>query len=115
MKVIEDPRSPDGQRVLYSGERWQEERRALAELAGFKCEGAPDSCWAYWEAGHHVSLATGEAHHRRGRGAGKRDDRIWIPMPDGTIYRNLLWLCQKAHEAIHRKGKLDSFPTNALG
>ena len=72
---------------------WHNIRHRLAEEANFRCQ----NCGAY--LGYH-----GDAHHRYGRGGGRRDDRVTLP--DGT--RNLFYLCRQCHfhTAIERKSNL---------
>jgi len=81
-----------GDRWVATKAGWEKVRRRLAEKANFRCE----------HCGR-ILLYSGDAHHRRGRGAGsaKRDDRI--ELPDGT--RNLIYLCRECHseQAIERK------------
>jgi hypothetical protein len=76
--------------TVYS---WNILRRRLAFHANFRCE----HCGVY--LGYR-----GDVHHRFGRGAGKRDDRI--EFADGT--RNLFYLCRECHSetAIERKSNL---------
>lgn len=62
----------------------------LRKLAENHCENCGHSCH-------------GDAHHRYGRGGGKRDDRIWR---DGR--RNLLLLCRLCHDTAVIERRYDS-------
>lgn len=64
-------------RIELRGMAYTKMRTRLRELAGNRCE----------ECGRFDM--NGDAHHGKGRGAGKRDDRIFV---DGK--RNLFYLCR---------------------
>ena len=98
-----DSTSPDGKRVLYEGKDWDRERESLAQAAGHRCEGC--------ERPHPLPFSeAGCGHHKFGRGAGRRDDRMWRlinPSVQNLLemfwVRNLLWVCHVSHDEIHRR------------
>jgi hypothetical protein len=86
-------------------EDWSEERYRTAQIAGFMCEGCKKS--------HPVPFSEhGQAHHRLGRGGGRRDDRALVPMQTlesepnlarWRWFRNTQWTCQIGHELLEKK------------
>ena len=78
-------------RVILRGHLYQRMRYLLWDLAKSRCE----TCDAY------TPFNIGHAHHVRGRGAGKRDDRIWVPDEEGVLRRNLVWNCPECHGKKH--------------
>jgi hypothetical protein len=85
----------NGQRWVATETGWHKIRHRLAEQADLRCEKCGDKIYY-----------RGDAHHRYGRAAGKRDDRI--ELPNGT--RNLFYLCRQCHSEtpIERKSQLDN-------
>ena len=82
-------------------------RMATFDAAKARCEGC--------EKPHSLFWPMGDAHHLYGKGMGaaKREDRVWVPLfkaseePNLLKWqwrRNLLWVCRKAHDEIHRLG-----------
>jgi 5-methylcytosine-specific restriction endonuclease McrA len=71
-------------RVILRGNAYKKMRLKLKGIAQGRCE----------KCGKHCE--NGDADHVRGRGAGKRDDRIFI---DGV--RNLQYLCRPCHSGKH--------------
>lgn len=110
-REILDPRSPDGKRVILEGADWTRERRRTAMAGKHKCEGCEES--------HPLPFGKfGHAHHRFGRGGGKRDDRLWRPMAANSPnllerwwVRQLLWTCMLGHKRLHAKGLLKFRPS----
>jgi hypothetical protein len=76
-------------RVELRGVAYTKMKNKLRDLAENKCE----------ECGRFDTQ--GDAHHQRGRGAGKRDDRIFV---DGV--RRLFYLCRKCHSGRHVPDKI---------
>jgi hypothetical protein len=76
-------------RIELRGAAYTKMKNKLREIAGNKCE----------ECGRYDSQ--GDAHHKRGRGAGKRDDRIFV---NGE--RNLFYLCRHCHSGRHIPDKV---------
>src|SRR5580765_3307079 len=103
-RVILDPHAPDFQRVIYSGQRWKDERYATAVTARFMCEGCA--------VPHPVPYNMyGQAHHRLGRGGGRRDDRQFVPLQmietelnlaHWRWFRGLQWTCQPGHQRLEK-------------
>jgi len=80
---------------------WKLEREKAADSAQQLCQGC--------ETPHVLLFPYGQAHHRRGRGAGKRDDRLFVPLQriESNLarwrwFRNLLWTCARGHERLER-------------
>jgi hypothetical protein len=101
IEVVEDSTSPDGSRVLHYGESWDRlSRFAVYDLAHGQCEGCVKP--------HPVPWGKGDAHHRLGRGGGRRDDRPLRPMQPKTElnlarwrwFRGLLWCCRDGHQRV---------------
>jgi hypothetical protein len=93
---ITDPHSPDGKRFIASQFGWAKIQARMRDESKGKCElGLSGAC-----PGRTEWL---DVHHRRGRGGGKRDDRIWV---DGM--RNLLAVCRPCHSIarIELKGEV---------
>lgn len=108
---ITDPRSPDLKRVLLEGKDWTNERKRTAAASGYTCEGC--------ETPHYLEFGSfGHAHHRFGRGGGRRDDRLWRPMNADAAnllerwwVRNLAWACDRGHNRLHQIGLLKFRPS----
>ena len=82
---LRDSQSPDGQRFIATHYGWERIRDRVKELAHGQCElNIAEDCQprTYWL----------DTHHRRGRGGGKRDDRIVI-----LGKRNLVACCRQCH------------------
>jgi hypothetical protein len=101
--ILLDPTAPSGQRVLHLGEAWHNlSRFPVCQAAKQRCEGCEDD--------HLVPWPRGEAHHRLGRGGGRRTDLVWMPMQPATEpnlarwrwFRNLLWTCFTGHQRLER-------------
>ncbi len=80
MRVMRDGR------VILSGKLYQRMKWTLCEMAGKFCE----SC------GKYTPEFVGQVHHVDGRGAGKRDDRIFV---EGQ--QKLRWYCPGCHGKAH--------------
>jgi hypothetical protein len=68
---LDDPASPDGKRWIATHYGWEKVCQRVKALCQGRCElNLSDNCSirSHWL----------DTHHRRGRGGGKRDDRIWI-------------------------------------
>jgi hypothetical protein len=103
-RIVEDETSPDGVRVVMDSEDWQAEREKTAESAREVCEGC--------ERPHPLLFPNGQSHHTMGRGGGRREDRLWVPLQ--TIFtepnlarwrwrRNLRWTCAEGHGRLERQ------------
>lgn len=53
-----------------------------------------------------MALSQGDPHHLYGKGAAgsRRDDRLFVPLPDGSKRRGLIWICRIFHDYIHSIG-----------
>jgi hypothetical protein len=80
-------------RLILRGTAYHKMRVKLCALAEDKCEN--EGC------GRTTHLQDGEAHHSKGRGGGRRDDRIFV---DGK--RNLFWYCKPCHSGKHVPAKV---------
>lgn len=93
---IDDPASPDGKRWIATAYGWDKITERVKQEANFRCQlNLADDC-----QGQTQWLDT---HHRRGRGGGKRDDRITI-----LGVRNLKAACRDCHQIakIERKDEV---------
>ena len=92
---------PDGFRYIASPSDWTRIRRVLGYMVGEECE----KCVSHAPVN---GPFCGEADHIYGRGAGKRDDRIFVVVRDEygkiiTIKRFLQWLCFRCHHEKHNQ------------
>lgn len=87
-----------------SPEDWQLERQRAAEVAHDLCEGCAKP--------HYLPYPHGHLHHRFGRGGGRRDDRLFVPMQTAEAepnlarwrwHRNLIWTCAVGHDRLERE------------
>lgn len=76
-------------RIELRGMAYAKMKNKLRQLAGNRCE----QCGCY--------TMVGDAHHGKGRGAGKRDDRIFV---NGE--RNLFYFCRGCHSGKHVPAKV---------
>lgn len=76
-------------RIELRGAAYTKMKNKLRELAKSRCE----ECGKY--------DPNGDAHHGKGRGAGKRDDRIFV---NGE--RQLYYLCRLCHSGRHAPAKV---------
>jgi hypothetical protein len=93
---IDDPASPDGKRFIATHYGWDLIKERVKQEANFRCQlNLSENCQgrSQWQ----------DVHHRRGRGGGKRDDRITI-----LGRRNLLCCCRCCHSLakIERKDEI---------
>jgi hypothetical protein len=88
---------------------WDAERQKAAEVAKNLCEGCRPK--------HYLPYPFGQLHHRQGRGGGRREDRIFLPMqtletePNLARWRwcrNLIWVCAVAHDRLERENSKDA-------
>lgn len=76
-------------RIILRGMAYRKMKAKLRELAEDKCE----RCGKF--------TMQGDVEHVHKRGAGKRDDRIFV---DGV--RNLIYLCRQCHAGRHVPSKV---------
>jgi hypothetical protein len=94
---LTDPQSPDGRRFIATHYGWDKVQARVRDLCGSRCEmNLSEYC-----QGRTQWLDT---HHRRGRGGGKRDDRIYI-----LGKRNLLGVCRPCHDLAKIESKAEVF------
>ncbi len=94
---IDDPASPDGKRWIATAYGWDKITERVKQEANFRCQlNLADDC-----QGRQTQWL--DTHHRRGRGGGKRDDRITI-----LGVRNLKAACRDCHQIakIERKDEV---------
>lgn len=98
---IDDPQSPDGKRWIATHYGWDRVKERVKEIANGRCElNLSENCQGanYWL----------DTHHRRGRGGGKRDDRITI-----LGKRNLMACCRTCHDSAKIETKEEVFGVTA--
>lgn len=94
---LDDPASPDGRRWIATAYGWEKIQERVKQECQSRCElNTSEHC-----QGHSQWL---DIHHRRGRGGGKRDDRIWI-----LGKRNLKACCRACHQLARIERKEEVF------
>ena len=99
--MLDDPTSPDGKRWIATGYGWDKIIARVKADANYRCQlNISEHCQgtSQWL----------DVHHRRGRGGGKRDDRIYIV---GKM--NLLACCRNCHQIARIETKEEVYGDTA--
>lgn len=94
---LDDSVSPDGKRFIATHYGWDKVKERVKTIANGRCElnlAADCQGSTFWL----------DTHHRRGRGGGKRDDRIFI-----SGKRNLIAGCRACHDLAKIETKQEVF------